>query len=61
MPERDITVRFATDADAESIVEIYNHYVNETVVTFEEEADKSSTTEFVRGLPFCAVPRVRRR
>lgn len=30
-------IREATSSDAAAIAEIYNHYVNETVVTFEEE------------------------
>lgn len=37
MSERDATVRMATVADAESMIAIYNHYVEETVVTFEEQ------------------------
>ena len=31
-------VRPATAADAEAIAHIYNHYVANTVITFEEEA-----------------------
>ena len=31
-------VRVATDADAPRIADIYNHYVTETTVTFEEIA-----------------------
>ncbi len=34
--ENDSTIRAATIADAEAITEIYNHYIRETVVTFEE-------------------------
>jgi len=30
-------IRAATPADAEAIARIYNHYVRETIVTFEEE------------------------
>lgn len=30
-------IRPATDDDAESIAEIYNHYIRETIITFEEE------------------------
>lgn len=33
-----IDVRSATGADAESLARIYNHYVLETIVTFEEQA-----------------------
>ena len=33
----DITIRPATAADAEAIAGIYNYYVTETIVTFEEE------------------------
>lgn len=33
-----VTIRPATTADASAIAGIYNHYVTETIVTFEEEA-----------------------
>jgi len=42
MSERDATVRMATAADAESMVAIYNYYVEETVVTFEEQRVSAS-------------------
>lgn len=32
------TLRAATSADAQSIAEIYNYYITDTVVTFEEES-----------------------
>ena len=35
--EDDSTIRAATIADAEAVTEIYNHYITQTVVTFEEE------------------------
>lgn len=35
--ERDTEIREAAASDAAAIAEIYNHYVTETVVTFEEE------------------------
>jgi L-amino acid N-acyltransferase YncA len=36
--DRDlVSVRAATVLDAESVARIYNHYIRETVVTFEEE------------------------
>jgi len=38
----DAFVRVAVAADSEAIVRIYNHYVTQTVVTFEEEAISSS-------------------
>jgi L-amino acid N-acyltransferase YncA len=34
-------IRAATENDAESIVRIYNHYVLNTTITFEEEAVSS--------------------
>lgn len=34
---KDATIRVATAADAGSVARIYNHYINDTVVTFEEE------------------------
>lgn len=37
MPERAWRVRPVTERDAESIARIYNHYILETVITFEEE------------------------
>jgi hypothetical protein len=33
----DVTIRAATRSDATSIAAIYNHYITETVVTFEEQ------------------------
>jgi len=36
--EEDPTIRAATLADAEAVAGIYNHYIANTVVTFEEEA-----------------------
>jgi L-amino acid N-acyltransferase YncA len=38
----EVTIRAATRADAESIAGIYNHYVTDTIVTFEEEVITSS-------------------
>lgn len=37
-----MVVRAATEADAEAVVAIYNHYVAQTIVTFEEEAVTAS-------------------
>ena len=34
----DIVVRSASPADAEEITRIYNHYVTDTIITFEEES-----------------------
>lgn len=33
----DVVIRSATPADAKSLARIYNHYIRETIVTFEEE------------------------
>ena len=33
----DVVIRAATTADAEAVARIYNHYVTDTIVTFEEE------------------------
>ena len=33
----DHSIRIATASDADRIAEIYNHYIANTVVTFEEE------------------------
>jgi L-amino acid N-acyltransferase YncA len=41
-PLNDATIRVATAADAESVAGIYNYYINDTVVTFEEEAVSSA-------------------
>lgn len=37
MSGESIVIRAATAADAEAIARIYNHYIRETIVTFEEE------------------------
>jgi L-amino acid N-acyltransferase YncA len=36
-PRRDTTIRAAESSDAAAVTAIYNHYVRETIVTFEEE------------------------
>jgi phosphinothricin acetyltransferase len=36
-PSNDLAIRVATQADTSRIAQIYNHYVEHTVVTFEEE------------------------
>jgi L-amino acid N-acyltransferase YncA len=57
------TVRAVTPADAEAVATIYNHYVLQTVVTFEEEpvtADEMSRRiDEVRGasLPWFVAER----
>lgn len=38
MREREIVVRAAAAEDAAAIARIYNHYVAETIITFEEDA-----------------------
>ena len=38
----EIGVRFATTDDADSVVGIYNHYVMESTITFEEEGVSAS-------------------
>ena len=47
------TIRPATPSDAEAVAGIYNHYVRETVVTFEEEpvtpSEMASRMEDVRS------------
>lgn len=51
----DITYRDAIAADAETVARIYNHYVAETVVTFEEEpvssAEMARRIEEVQAVP----------
>ena len=37
-PPEGLSIRPVTVADAGAVVDIYNHYVNQTVITFEEEA-----------------------
>jgi L-amino acid N-acyltransferase YncA len=39
---RGVIVRSATAEDAEAVAAVYNHYVTQTVVTFEEEAISAS-------------------
>ena len=43
-----IRIRPATDADAEAIARIYNHYITHTVVTF--EVDQVTRDEMVRRI-----------
>jgi len=38
----ELTMRLATTADADAVARIYNHYVTETIVTFEEKAISAS-------------------
>jgi L-amino acid N-acyltransferase YncA len=42
------TIRAATTADAAAVADVYNHYVTETVVTFEEEP--IAATEMARRI-----------
>ena len=42
------TIRAASGSDAGDVAEIYNYYVNETIVTFEEES--VSTSEMARRI-----------
>jgi phosphinothricin acetyltransferase len=44
----DIVIREAVLDDASGIARIYNHYVSQTVITFEE--DRVSTTEMTRRI-----------
>lgn len=46
--DRGIVIRPATIADASLVAGVYNHYVKETFVTFEEE--EVSTTEIARRI-----------
>jgi hypothetical protein len=47
-----MTIRDVTQRDIEQIVEIYNHYVQTTVITFEEElVDVSEMTSRVKKSP----------
>ena len=41
-PEASISVRGAAPGDAEAVAGIYNHYVADTIVTFEEEPVRAS-------------------
>ena len=36
--KENVAIRNVSEADAEAITGIYNHYITETIVTFEEEA-----------------------
>jgi len=59
----DVTIRSATPADAAQATAIYNHYVKDTIVTFEEEpvsaAEMSRRIEEVHGasLPWLVAAR----
>jgi phosphinothricin acetyltransferase len=41
-PEASIVVRSAAPGDTEAVAGIYNHYVADTIVTFEEEPVRAS-------------------
>jgi L-amino acid N-acyltransferase YncA len=54
---RDILVRSVEDADVEAVAEIYNYYIENTVITFEEE--KVSPSEIhcrVQDIRSCSFP-----
>ena len=42
VPREEVNVRAMRAADAEEVAGIYNHYVTQTIITFEEEAVSSS-------------------
>ena len=52
---RNLTIRLALNEDAEALARIYNHYIRETIITFEEEPlsvrDMESRIERVRAIP----------
>ena len=53
----EIVVRPATAADAASVAAIYNHYIRETVVTFEEtEVPSSEIARRMRDLESASLP-----
>jgi phosphinothricin acetyltransferase len=37
-PREEVTIRNIIEADAKAVAEIYNHYITQTIITFEEEA-----------------------
>lgn len=44
-PSEDLVIRDATSEDGESIASIYNHYIETSVITFEEERVTGSEME----------------
>jgi L-amino acid N-acyltransferase YncA len=36
--KEEVTIRNIIEADAQAVAEIYNHYITQTIITFEEEA-----------------------
>ncbi len=42
-PSQRVTIRPATAADADAVARIYNHYITDTIVTFEEEPVSATT------------------
>lgn len=56
--ENNLSIRRVSLPDAAAIVQIYNHFINETVVTFEEvpvskmEMERRILEVFERGLPW---------
>jgi L-amino acid N-acyltransferase YncA len=50
-------IRAATPADAESVARIYNHYVTDSVVTFEEEAvSPTAMARRIEGVRSASLP-----
>ena len=55
--DEDIVIRPATVADAAAVAGIYNHYVRETVVTFEEdEVPASEIARRIRDVESVSLP-----
>jgi phosphinothricin acetyltransferase len=55
--DRELVIRPATEADAQAVADLYNHYVRETVVTFEEEEVASSEmARRIREVGSAALP-----
>jgi len=55
--DKEIVIRPATVADADPVADVYNHYVKQTTVTFEEEApSRSEIARRIREVESASLP-----
>ncbi len=56
----ELTIRAATLADVAAITEIYNHYITDSIITFEEEVvSESEMAGRIQELQKCGFPWMR--
>lgn len=53
----EVHIRAVIEADSEAVAEIYNHYVRQTIITFEEKAISSSEIyQRIQGVQSSSLP-----